>query len=307
MSAGLSGAVDLSALKARAEAANQPPPPAGTAGPAATVPQAPSGPASQFVVDVTEAAFQSVIEQSMQAPIVLALWSPRSPQSVELLQTLEDLAVESAGTWLLGRIDADAQPRIAQALQVEAVPSVRAVLQGQVVAEFTGVQGDAELRAFLKSLVEAAGGTLPEGAGPPEDPRVDEAEAAVADGDLDRAVTLYESLLSDQPAHAFAADALRQVKLMQRVGDSGADDSAAAVAAADAAPDDVELQCTAADLEVAEGRYDSAFARLLHVVRTGEDDPKDRARARLIELFAVVGDTDPAVGKARRELASVLF
>lgn len=301
----MSGAVDLSALKARAEASRNPAPPEPPAGEGDAVPAVPT---SQYVIDVTEATFQAeVVERSAQVPVVLDFWASWCEPCKQLSPVLEKLAEEGEGSWILAKIDVDANQRIAQALQVQGIPAVKAILQGQIVAEFTGVQPEQELRGFLQALVEAAGGALPEGAGPPEDPRIEQAEDALAEEDYDGAIALYEAVLADQPAHPLAADALRQVRLMQRVGD--VDDAAVhqAVTAADAAPDDVELQCTAADLEVADSKFDSAFARLLNVVRTGEDDARDRARTRLIELFAIVGDAEPAVKSARRGLASALF
>jgi putative thioredoxin len=322
LSAALSGAVDLSALKARAEASRAPAanaaPPASGAGPAATRPPqsapapapagAGAGSGSPYVIDVTEASFQAdVIERSMTVPVVLDLWAEWCEPCKQLSPVLERLADEGQGSWILAKIDVDSNQRIAQALQVQGIPAVKAILQGQIVAEFAGVQPEQELRGFLQALVQAAGGALPEGAGPPEDPRIEQAEDALAIEDYDGAIALYESVLAEQPGHPLAADALRQVRLMQRVGDADDETAGKAIAAADAAPDDVELQCTAADLEVAEGRFDSAFGRLLNVVRNSSDEPRDRARARLIELFAIVGDSEPAVSKARRGLASALF
>lgn len=80
-----------------------------------------------------------------------------------------------------------------------------------------------------------------------------------------------------------------------------------AVARADAAPHDLAAQCDAADLEVAEGRSERAFARLIDVVRRSAGEDRDTARVRLVELFAVVGADDPAVVAARRDLTNALF
>ena len=81
----------------------------------------------------------------------------------------------------------------------------------------------------------------------------------------------------------------------------------AAVAEADADPADVEKALAAADVQVATGEYGAAFDRLLRFVRGTDADAKEKARARLIELFSIVGNAEPAVASARRDLASALF
>lgn len=326
LSAALSGAVDLSGLKARAEASRAQGAPGGAAGSAG--PGQPGGPSQpgasgqppadaaaqqgsatpgEFVVEVTEANLQQVIEQSMQVPVILEFWVANADQAQQYGDTLIRLADEGQGSWLLGRVEVESAMRVAQAMRLQSVPAVRAVFQGQLVAELDGLQPEQQVREFLKAVVEGTGGTLPEGAGPAEDPRVDEAEAALADGDLERAEALYASLLADQPAHPLAKDAITQIQLMKRLDSESDADASAAVAAADAAPDDLDLAFKAADLQIAAGEFAPAFERLLVFVRGTDPDAKEKARERLIELFAIVGNGEPAVAKGRRDLASALF
>ncbi|MER6893003.1 co-chaperone YbbN, partial [Amycolatopsis sp. NPDC000740] len=95
MSAALSGAVDLSALKARAEASrNQPPSGAGQ-------PDGAPAPSSDAVLEVTEATFQSVVELSLNQLVVVDLWAGFSEQCQQLTAVLERLAGESGGSWVL--------------------------------------------------------------------------------------------------------------------------------------------------------------------------------------------------------------
>ena len=81
-------------------------------------------------------------------------------------------------------------------------------------------------------------------------------------------------------------------------------DDDAVVAAADAPGADGQLAM--ADVELANGHPEAAFARLLDVVRAGGDS-REPARLRLLELFEAVGPQDPAVLAARRGLMSALF
>src|SRR5205085_32116 len=65
-------------------------------------------------------------------------------------------------------------------------------------------------------------------------------------------------------------------------------DAETVLRAAHAAPDDVDAQLAAADLEVLADRVDEAVARLVGLVQRSSGDDRDRTRARLLELFNVV-------------------
>ncbi len=304
----LRGAVDLAAVAAAREAQ------------AAAEQRLASGavpPPVSLVVEVTEAGFQAeVLDRSFQVPVVLDLGAPTHEASVSVSVVLEALATEDAGTWLLARVDVDTSPRIAQALQATAIPTVFAVIKGQPMALFEGPVPEAQMRQLLDEVlrVAAANGVsgrvdldataVPTQPEPEVDPNYDAAYDAIEAGDWDAAEAAYRAVLVTSPTDLDATAGLAQVDLLRRT--DGVDDTAA-FTAAEAEPDSLEAQALAADVELLSGRADEAFARIIELVRHTSGDERAAARDRLVEMFALVGEADPRVGKARTALANALF
>lgn len=295
------GAFDLSSL------ANKQPAPG--AGPAVD--------GAVYVTDVTEAEFQQIVDASMRHLVVLSVWSPRAEQSIQFNEVLAKATSAYGGALQLARVDVDANPGIGQALQVQAVPFVVGLVQGRPVPLFQGTVDEAEVKRFFDELVRLAqengltGRAEPSGGAPaaePEepqdDPRFAAADEAYARGDFDAAIGEYEKLLAQSPADAEVAERLAATRFYSRI--SGADLQAARKAAADA-PDDLDAQLLVADLDVSGGHVEDAFIRLIELVKRTTDDDRDRVREHLLELFSVVGLTDPRVAQARRSLAAALF
>ena len=259
------------------------------------------------------------MDASMQVPIVLDLWATWCGPCKALSPILERLADEYAGRWVLAKVDVDANPAIAQAFQVQSIPSVFAVVGGRPLPLFQGALPEQQIRAYLEELLtlaEANGvnGTVAGAAGagqsdqavaePAADPRMEAAYDAIEAGDWAAARSAYQSILDTAPADPVARAGLALVGVFERV--DGAE-HAAVLAAADAAPDDLDAQERAADVLVLDGRPVEAFARLTGAIRFTAGDDRDRVRTHLLDLFEVVGPDDPAVARARIDLANALF
>ena len=140
----MGGAIDLAAVKARSDAAAR----------AATQPPRPAGSA---VVDVTEQSFQAeVLDRSFQVPVLLDLWADWCQPCKQLSPILEKLAGESGGSWILAKIDVDANPALSQALQVQSIPAVFAVIGGQLIPGFQGALAEPQVREFVAAVLDAA-------------------------------------------------------------------------------------------------------------------------------------------------------
>lgn len=305
------GAIDLSALR-------RPASPTSSSG-AGT--GAGSGSYS-FDVSSEQSLRSDVVERSMSVVVLVSFWSEEAPGALEINATLTKLADEFAGRFLFARVDVGAQPALAQALGIPQVPLVVAALRGQLAPLIQDPLPEAEMRALVEQVLQAAvangvAGTAgpvaqaedqpaadAEGVEPEPESRHPEAEAALMSGDLDAAITLYDEALAAAPGDAEAALGLAQARLLQRTDGV---DQAAAREAADSRPDDVAAQMLAADVDLVSGRPEDAFGRLIELVRRTSGDDMDTARQHLIHLFGVVGDADAHVAKARQQLASALF
>ncbi|WJY97375.1 tetratricopeptide repeat protein [Corynebacterium fournieri] len=247
-------------------------------------------------ITVDEAGIeQQVIQRSMQIPVVLLIGTPRSPDSESLKAQFEKLAAGQRA-FMVGYVDADATPQIAQAMGVRVLPTVLALAGGRPVANFEGNQPADELEQWVGALVSQVGPQLqglseeadaPE---PAEDPRLDQATEALNAGDFDRATAVYDEILADDPSNAEIKQAKATVAVLKRVQGQGEPE------------DDVEKQLFAADQEFVAGDPEAAFDRLLALVKA-----EPRAKERLLELLTLLEPGDPRVIAARTRLASALF
>ncbi|GAB3144739.1 tetratricopeptide repeat protein [Microbispora hainanensis] len=294
----LYGAVDLGARKQALEAQAR----REAAGPA--------GAASADVIEVTSATFNTdVVERSLSVPVIVEATVSRAEQVRQFSDVMEKLAAEAAGAWVLARVDVEADPQLAQALRMRAVPTVYLAFQGQLMPLFEGPLPESQLRQALAQVFEQLGVELAapregEPEEPPVDPELLAAEQAVEKGDLDAAAAAYERLLARSPSDEGAKIGLAGVGLLRRTQDL---DPADVLRRAAENPDDVDLQLQAADVEMVTNQVDEAFDRLVALVRRTRGADRDKARVHLLGLFDALPSDDPSVARARRALASALF
>ena len=325
----LYGAVDLGARQAAAQRRQQ----------TAQSPSQPGGPAPAaggLVIDVTEETFNTdVVDRSRTTPVIMDLWAEWCGPCKQLSPVLEKLAAEADGQWILAKVDVDANPQLSAALQVQSIPMVVAVIGGQLVDGFLGAMPEAQVRQWIGQVLAVAAkmglqvaapaaddladdaGTdsrMPGDAGAPlgpggigvpgVPPAYAEARAAMERGDLDGAAKAFEQELVANPADPIAKTGLAQVNLIRRVSSY---DQAKARRDAAEHPGDVEAQARVADIDVASGRIEEAFNRLLGVVRRTSGEERDQARVHLVGLFELLPPNDPQVKKARSALSALLF
>ena len=247
---------------------------------------------SRNVIDVSEQMFvPEVIERSREVPVVVDFWAEWCAPCRSLGPVLERLAEEADGSWVLAKVDVDANPALAQAMGIQGIPAVRAFKDGREVAEFTGALPEPAVREWLGQL------------GPsPADLAYEEGAALEAAGRLDEAADHYRRALAEAPAHSAAATALNRVELALRT--AGLDRGELERRAAGG---DIEATLDLADLEAQAGDFGAAFDRLLDALRRTTGDDRERVRQRLVAILDVAPPGDPRVSAARRAMANALF
>ena len=311
------GGIDLSHLAAaRTSGAPGAPaaPAAGGAAPGAQVVDVPS-----LILDVSDASFEQAAQLSAIVPVVVHLWSERSEASVAFTPVLSAVTRELGGRVLLATVDVDANPGVAQAFQVQSIPTAVALVAGRPVPLFQGPVPEEQVREIFTQLLQLAAqqGVVGRVNAPdlgeaaptePAEPVIPEAHLAAVEaaerGDYAAAVTEWEAVLTKAPADAEARAALVQVRLLQRLEGLTLEGVRADAAAQ---PGDLQAQLRVADLDLSGGHIEDAFLRLLERFAESHDEDRAAIRERLLELFEVVGVADPRVIAARGRLANLLY
>jgi putative thioredoxin len=246
-----------------------------------------------------------ILPLSLVRPVIVLMWSPRSPESIEMVKTLGKLENDYKVAFSFARVDVDANPEVAQAFQTKSVPFAVAIIAEQMVPLFEQSYPEAQVKMVIDKVLTLSS-EQGIGQAPVEQIEPEEMEAmeALESGDYIAAEAAYKKWLARKPAENLAKLGLAQTQLLLRT--EGLDLNAV-VAESAAEPSNIDLQMKAADVEIVNGGVEAAFTRLLSAVRASTGDDRAKVKNHLLNLFSLVDPSDPRLTAARKELASALF
>ena len=246
-----------------------------------------------------------ILPLSLVRPVIVVMWSPRSPESVEMVKILGKLELDYKQTFALARVDIEAHPQVGQAFQTKSIPYAVAIIAEQMVPLFEQSYPEAQVRMVIDKVLTLAS-EQGVGQAPVESMEAEEIEAmeALEAGNFVAAEAAYKKWLSRKPNENLAKLGLAQTQLLMRTEGLQLDD---VIAESTSNPTDITLQLKAADVEIVNGGVEAAFTRLLHAIRATSGEDRTKVKDHLLSLFSLIDQSDPRLVAARKELASALF
>ena len=246
-----------------------------------------------------------ILPLSLVRPVIVVMWSPRSPESVEVVRVLGKLERDYKAAFALARVDIETHPQVAQAFQTKSIPYAVAIIAEQMVPLFEQAYPEAQVKMVIDKVLTLSS-EQGVGQAPVEQMEAEEIEAmeALEAGNFLAAEAAYKKWLARNPSENLAKLGLAQTQLLMRT--EGLDLNAV-IDESTKYPGDIALQLKAADVEIVNGGVEAAFTRLLHAIRATSGDDRAKVKDHLLNLFALVDQSDPRLVAARKELASALF
>lgn len=279
---------------------------------------------SPYIIDATLENFQQVIlEGSMQQPVLVDFWASWCAPCKVLTPILHKLAEEFQGQFILAKINIEEQPELAQQFQVQSVPTIMLVGEGQLLDKFDGMKPESEIRAFLKQHLTN-----------PVEAFKEQIKVLIGEGELDQAQAMLQQAISQLPEDTELQIDLARVLLQKNLATdaklvlenlpeaekarpdvkglmAGLKFSEVAPSAEQLAAlgerEDSEANYLKAMAALLQGQHEQALERLLNLLRDDRSYQDGIAHKTLLEVFAMLGESNPFVVKARRKLYTLMY
>jgi putative thioredoxin len=262
-----------------------------------------------LVMKVDTSSIRDYLPLSEKIPILMLFVQASDPASESLVKSVTALVQKTAGAMIALVVDAAASPELAQAFELNQIPSAYGLLKGQPAPLFVGNQPMEQIQMVITKVLGVAKenglngkAVVKEAEKEPElSPTLSAAYAAIDSGDYQGAMALYEKALLENPNDSLAEAGLAQVKLLLRL--EGKDLSAIT----SSEPSSTDSILEKADALIATGNSGAGFTLLLSLFEKTAKDQREPIRLRLVEMFLVAGNDNPEVIAARKSLSLMLF
>lgn len=260
-----------------------------------------------LVIQVDSNSIRNYLAISDSVPVLVLFVQENDPGSLSLLSTVKTLTEKTAGKILTLVVDAVKSPDLAQAFELKSVPTLLGLLKGQPAPLFTGDQPAEQVQLIIDRVLEVGKENGLSGTVAVEEPQPElsithqQAFAAIEENNYALAQSLYEKALVENPNDQLAEAGLAQIKLLIRL--EGKELSALAGSAGNSAEEVLDR----VDALVASGHAAQGFEQLLLLFQATPKDQRETIRVRFVDLFLVVGNEDPSVVQARKNLSLLLF
>ena len=260
-----------------------------------------------LVIQVDTNSIRDYLAISDSLPVLVLFVQENDPSSQSLLSTVKLLTEKTAGKILTLVVDAVKSPELAQAFDLKQIPTLHGMLKGQPAPLFVGDQPAEQVQQIIDRVLEVGKengltGTVKVAEPEPElSPTHQQAFAAIEENNYPLARSLYEKALVENPNDQLAEAGLAQIKLLIRLEGKDLPSLASSLG------QDTNAVLDRVDALVATGAASAGFEQLLVLFENTAKDQREPIRLRFVELFLVVGNEDPAVIKARKNLSLLLF
>jgi putative thioredoxin len=260
-----------------------------------------------LVIQVDANSIRDYLAISDSLPVLVLFVQENDPASQSILSTVKLLTEKTAGKILTLVVDAVKSPELAQAFDLKQIPTLLGMLKGQPAPLFAGDQPAEQVQLIIDRVIQVGKENGLTGTVKVSEPEPElsithqQAFAAIEENNYPLARSLYEKALVENPNDQLAEAGLAQIKLLMRLEGKDLPSLVSSLG------QDKDAVLERVDALVATGAASQGFEQLLVLFESTAKDQREPIRLRFVELFLIVGNEDPAVIKARKNLSLLLF